>query len=201
MERKVGEIFNANGTILQVCEVKETDECNGCFFENIHPRCLPYICAAQEREDGKNVQFKEISKTMDREEVKKLLPIMRAFACGKTIQYEFNEGWRDLDEITPLGDISKYRIKPEPKCRPFKNQEECWQEMMKHQPFGWLKTKKDGRYSFIGEHYSFQEMFKGGVLKSSTNGLMPYAYDAFDGYTFADGAPFGMVEEEYQTEE
>ena len=196
MERKVGEIFNVNGTTLQVCEVKETDECNGCFFENIHPRCLPYICAAQEREDGKNVQFKEISKTMDREELKKMLPIMRAFACGKTIQYEFNEGWRDLDELNPLGDISKYRIKPEPKCRPFKNQEECWQEMLKHQPFGWLKTKKDGRYCFIGEQYSFQELFTGVVLKSSTNELVSCVSAAFDGYTFADGAPFGMIEEE-----
>ena len=67
--------------------------------------------------------------------------------------------------------------------------------MLKHQPFGWLKTKTDGRYSFIGEHYSFQEMFTGGVLKSSTNGLVPYASAAFDDYTFADGAPFGMVEE------
>ena len=181
---------------FKVVSGKESDVCNGCFLEKYYPLRLPYICAAQEREDGKNVQFKEIGKTMDREEVKKLLPIMRAFACGKTIQYEFNEGWRDLDEITPLGDISKYRIKPEPKCRPFKNQEECWQEMLKHQPFGWLKTKTDGRYSFIGEHFSFQELFTGVALNSSTVELEPCSSAAFDGYTFADGTPFGMVEEE-----
>ena len=68
--------------------------------------------------------------------------------------------------------------------------------MFKHQPFGWLKTKTDGRYSFIGEQYSFQEMFTGVVLKSSTNELVPYSSDVFDSYTFADGAPFGMIEEE-----
>ena len=59
MERKVGEIFNVNGTILQVYEAKESDGCNGCFFEELRPLCLPYICAAQEREDGKDVQFKK----------------------------------------------------------------------------------------------------------------------------------------------
>ena len=60
-----------------------------------------------------------------REETKKLLPIIQAFVEGKTIQYKFSEGWRDLDGLTVLSDTSKYRIKPEPKYRPFKNQEEC----------------------------------------------------------------------------
>ena len=68
MERKIGEIFNVHGTFLQVWEAKESDGCNGCFFEEYRPLCLPYICAAQEREDGKNVQFKEISKTITTEE-------------------------------------------------------------------------------------------------------------------------------------
>ena len=135
-----------------------------------------------------------------REVAKELLPIVKALAEGKAIQDKIDglTGWVDTDEINLEYEGKKilHRIKPEPKCRPFKNQEECWQEMLKHQPFGWLKTKTDGRYSFIGEHYSFQEMFTGGVLKSSTNGLVPYASDAFDGYTFADGAPFGMIEEE-----
>ena len=135
-----------------------------------------------------------------REVAKELLPIVKALAEGKPIQDKI-EGltdWVDTDEINLEFDGQKilHRIKLEPKCRPFINQEECWQEMLKHQPFGWLKTKTDGRYSFIGEHYSFQEMFTGVVLKSSTNELVPYSSAAFDGYTFADGTPFGMVEEE-----
>ena len=189
MERKVGEIFNANGTILQVCEVKESDECNGCFFKDIHPRCLPYICAAQEREDGKNVQFKEIRKTMDREEVKKLLPIMQAFADGKTIQYEFNEGWRDLDELNPFSDISKYRIKPEPKCRPFKNQEECWQEMMKHYPFGWFRsTHNKNLFNIVGINDD------GIKITNTLTKYMDTYSDAFDNIEFVDGTPFGVIE-------
>ena len=135
-----------------------------------------------------------------RENAKELLPFVKALAEGKMIQDKIEglTGWVDTDEINLEYEGKKilHRIKPEPKCRPFKNQEECWQEMFKHQPFGWLKTKTDGRYSFIGEHYSFQELFTGVVLKSSTNELVSCASAAFDGYTFADGAPFGMIEEE-----
>ena len=36
---------------------------------------------------------------------------------------------------------SYLHIKPKQGYRPFKNAEECWQEMMKHQPFGWVKMK------------------------------------------------------------
>lgn len=35
------------------------------------------------------------------------------------------------------GNPDSYRIKPEPKYRPFKDAEECWQEMLKHEPFGY----------------------------------------------------------------
>ena len=34
------------------------------FFEEYHPLCSDYVCAAKEREDGKDVIFKEtINKT------------------------------------------------------------------------------------------------------------------------------------------
>ena len=95
---------------------------------------------------------------MTREEAKKLLPIIQAFAEGKTIQYETRDGWIDLDALYPHSDtLSKYRIKPEPKYRPFKSQEECWNEMLKHQPFGWL-SDKDGDYllpATIGDESDF----------------------------------------------
>ena len=91
-----------------------------------------------------------------REETKKLLPIIRAFAEGKTIQYKFSEGWRDLDQLTALSDMSKYRIKPEPKYRPFKNQEECWNEMHKHSDFGWIKGNVTGEYKQIVRIYNYK---------------------------------------------
>ena len=53
---------------------------------------------------------------MTRKELKELLPVMQAWAEGKTIQCNFGDGWRDadIDLDLSLGDISKFRIKPEP---------------------------------------------------------------------------------------
>lgn len=109
---------------------------------------------------------------MDRKEAKELLPIIQAFAEGKTIQQAGRRGWFDVDSIN--FDLCKYRIKPEPKYRPFTNAEECWQEMQKHQPFGWVKT--DEGYEQVW-HVNKGDDF---TLKTCT---------------FADGTPFGIKEE------
>lgn len=92
---------------------------------------------------------------MTREQAKELLPIIQAYAEGKDIQWRNHcKNWIDIDErdglITEFP-LSAYRIKPELKYRPFKTKEECWNEMMKHHPFGWLKSKMNGRFSCIGE--------------------------------------------------
>ena len=79
---------------------------------------------------------------MTREQAKELLPIIQAFAEGKTIQIKKEGDWFEVGENTEVyfsESPSDYRIKPKPKYRPFKNQEECWEEMLKHQPFGWVK--------------------------------------------------------------
>ena len=134
---------------------------------------------------------------MTREEAKELLPIIRAFAEGKTIEIYSNAEWQDLI----IGSIkfdckpSCYRIKPEPRYRPFKTQEECWQEMLKHQPFGWLKSKKNGRLRCIGE-VSWSDEFETVHIALSTSESLSRSSDSvFDEYTFADGAPFGVMEE------
>ena len=59
---------------------------------------------------------------MTREEAKELLPIIQAFAEGKTIEIGDNRGWRDLIIDSPKFDCepSCYRIKPEPIYRPSK---------------------------------------------------------------------------------
>ena len=79
---------------------------------------------------------------MTREEAKELLPIIQAFAEGKTIQLFTNGIWEDAKNPS-FGELSRYRIKPEDTYRPFETKEECWNEMLKHQPFGWLKSKKE----------------------------------------------------------
>ena len=91
---------------------------------------------------------------MDRNQAKVFYPILQAFAEGKEIEYRtkgFNEKWKKVTQIPELSFKSfEYRIKPEPKYRSFVNAEECWKEMQKHQPFGWIKPKgEDVRYYMI----------------------------------------------------
>ena len=126
---------------------------------------------------------------MTREEAKEWLPIIQAFAEGKTIQ--FRE--RDIEEPSFDGCINEYRIKPEPKYRPFKNQEECWQEMLKHQPIGYIKGKVQKNVVFITEISTNTHNELSFSLSISTS-----VYDAeclFGSYTFADGTPFGIQED------
>ena len=127
---------------------------------------------------------------MLRKEAKELLPIIQAFAEGKEIQYRnsFNE-WIDIKKNEGLSFIKTpldYRIKPEPKYRPFKSQEECWNEMLKHQPFGWVKA-------YNGELFCIERVFDAGVTyKYATWSFKEYLEN---NYTFADGTPFGIKEE------
>ena len=84
---------------------------------------------------------------MDRNQAKEFYPILQAFAEGKAIECRTKpsalswQGMNDWTEIKEIGywDNIEYRIKPEPKYRPFKDAKECWQEMQKHQPFGWMQ--------------------------------------------------------------
>lgn len=126
---------------------------------------------------------------MDREQAKELLPIIQAFAEGKTIQSKrINGTWIDLEMKTALNIISlidqpqKYRIKPEPKYRPFTNADECWQEMQKHEPFGWIRNKKTKEYELLQR-------------VAPKNGVIDQYACAFKRWGFADGTPFGIKEE------
>ena len=134
---------------------------------------------------------------MTREEAKELLPIIRAFAEGKAIEIYNNTEWQDLiiESIKFDCKPSCYRIKPEPKYRPFKTKEECWNEMLNHQPFGWLKSKKNGRLRCIGEVSWSDEFETVHIALSTSESLSRSANSMFDEYTFADGAPFGVMEE------
>lgn len=132
---------------------------------------------------------------MTREELKKVMPILTAFVDGKTIQnYLRGSGkWIAVGEHLDMSDLfawsSDYRIKPEPKYRPFKNAEECWNEMQKHQPFGWIKSKND---STINKFMFIDSLRKDEVSISNID----FNYnDLVEYYIFADGAPFGMKEE------
>lgn len=137
---------------------------------------------------------------MTREEVKQLLSILVAFAEGKVIECRtkpsaLRKGWRDINDWVEIEDIAywsnvEYRIKPksESKYRPFKDAEECWQEMLKHQPFGYT--------------YDRFNNIRDSITKVATTGV---SYDSptvisfeeiFDRFVFADGTPFGIKLEE-----
>ena len=128
---------------------------------------------------------------LTREEAKELLPIIKAFAEGKPIQDKI-EGvtdWVDTDEINLEyeGQKIKHRIKPELKYRPFKNQEECWNEMLKHQPLGWLRSK---RVKDICQLITIKD----GEIRIFAD-LPLYFSRAYREYEFLDGTPFGIKEE------
>ena len=132
---------------------------------------------------------------MTREQAKELLPIIQAFAEGKTVQFLDGGKWADVYETDFHESPVKYRIKPEPKYRPFKSQEECLQEMLKHHPFGWLKSKMNGRFSCIGEVSLSDEFETVHIALSTSESLSRSANSMFDEYTFADCTPFGAKEE------
>ena len=132
---------------------------------------------------------------MTREEVKKMLPIMQAYAEGRTIQFLDGGKWLDLCESDFYESPERYRIKPEPKYRPFKTKEECWNEMQKHQPLGWLKSKKNGRLRCIGEVSWLDEFETVHIALSTGESLSRSANYMFNEYTFDDGTPFGIKEE------
>lgn len=66
----------------------------------------------------------------------------------------------------------------EPTYRPFKTKDECWDEMLKHKPFGWIYHKVCNCYAPIRVDIEDNTGFK----------------SFFNLYTFADGTPFGILE-------
>lgn len=133
---------------------------------------------------------------MTRENVKKNMDIISAFAEDKVIQIINEKGeWVDLTERDGLPietiaeDPSSFRIKPESKYRPFNNTEECWQEMQKHSPFGWVINKKDNT-----RHLVTMVEPDGSVIISYEQNRTKRG--AFEDFTFADRVPFGVKVEE-----
>ena len=132
---------------------------------------------------------------MTQEEVKMRAELYSALAEDKTIQVKNNGTWEDvkIEGLNKIYDYNNYRIKPESKYRPFKTQEECWNEMLKHQPIGYIKGKVQKNVVFITEISTNTHNELSFSLSISTS-----VYDAeclFSSYTFADGTPFGIQED------
>ena len=129
----------------------------------------------------------------DKEEVKSVMNIIQAFADGKTIQAidPYEDEWVDQAALNFKALFEgQYRIKPEPKYRPFANAEECWQEMLNHHPFGWLKGDKC--------FYNIVSVSNMDVSMANVSGdiVTLYFSDVMEDNTFVDGTPFGVKVEE-----
>lgn len=128
---------------------------------------------------------------MTREEARNAAEVMLAYADGKSIEFkEFKEEqWSpfipEKDAFLCFNfDRFDYRIKKEPTYRPFKDKEECWAEMQKHQSFGWVMAREAFRQVLIiGNYYICLE------------GITFDYNEAFEEVKFLDGTPFGIKEE------
>lgn len=114
---------------------------------------------------------------MKRKNAKELLPIIKAFSEGKQIQFFNGDKWIDIEYPNFSEKPCLYRIKPESQYRPFKSVEECWDEMQKHQPFGWVMDRNKNYECFLSVHNKKDFSY---LLKN---------------FIFADGSPFGIKEE------
>lgn len=151
---------------------------------------------------------------MTKKEVKKLLDNTKVYVNGKNEEiqkklFSLGYSWRNdkdnidyidapffyinSDNTLSFGRNMKYftmhphkeitaedilSISTETKYRPFKDAEECWEEMQKRQPFVLIQPKNCNNYtiSCIDNNMDFNRYF--------------------NEYTFADGTPFGIKEEE-----
>ena len=139
---------------------------------------------------------------MDRNQAKEFYPFLQAFAEGRVIECRTKPSavkgtsvpndWTEMKEIEFWSNI-EYRIKPDSKAkakyRPFANVEECWTEMKKHQPFGWIKSKEDGSRSLITLIISEENIDINCIGGFNSDKIMKR-------FTFDDGAVFGILEEE-----
>ena len=137
--------------------------------------------------------------TMTIRRAKQLLPYIEAFANGKTVQKlvtveddneKLKNVWENMDyfseELFDKDCVTSLRIKPSPKYRQFANAEECWQEMLNHQPFGWIKDEN-------GNYFQIVLVADGKIYTRNTN----HTYnDANLKFKFADGDTFGAKVEE-----
>lgn len=122
---------------------------------------------------------------MNRQQAKEFFPIIKAFAEGKEIECRVENKWYKLLEICNETNPQDYRIKPE--YRPFKNADECFEEMKKHQPFGWIKD--------ASKMYNITIIRDDGIIVNTSIDSNWFNFESSLNLKFIDGTPFGIKEE------
>ena len=81
----------------------------------------------------------------------------------------------------------KYSIKQKSFYRPFKNVQECLEEMRKHERFGWINYEGKSTWYCITAIINTNVYFTNFYFGEWRNFLY-----AFNNCTFTDGSPFGI---------
>lgn len=123
---------------------------------------------------------------MTREDTKERIGVMQAYVDGKEIEFYDADDEKWVTTESPLWNYNiRYRVRLMPKYRPFESAEECFDGMVKHGQFCLLQSSdcyviargcdNVGIYISSDEAVSFETALKL--------------------YKFADGTPFGVIEE------
>lgn len=125
---------------------------------------------------------------MTREQAKQMAQVLNAYADGKPIEVLLDGEWGEVDLNEYSFDESEsYRIKKEPSYRPFIDAEECFNEIKKHEPLGWV--------CFIGDKVS--KYYQVTSIEDVNVRLEDYETsfeESLKDLRFADGEPFGIKE-------
>ena len=127
-------------------------------------------------------------------DIKRILPLLQEMEEGKTLQIKTRNGWIDVDADKYginidylLNDRIIVRIKQEPKYRPFKDAEECFEEMQKHKPYGWVKD--------ASKMYNITIIRDDGIIVNTSIDGGFYNFKSSLNLKFVDGTPFGIKKE------
>lgn len=126
---------------------------------------------------------------MTRKQAKQMAEVLNAYAEGKPIEVLLDGEWSEITPDKYFFDIEDecYRIKKTPKYRPFKNSKECFEEIQKHKPLGWV--------CFIG--HKVPKYYQVTSIEDVNVRLEDYETcfeESFKYLRFADGQPFGIKE-------
>lgn len=126
------------------------------------------------------------------------IAVMQAYADGKKIEFDAEskdvwESWESREEPNWNWEENDYRIKPEPKYRPYKYAGECFADVKKHG--GWIRAKHFDEYFHIGcSGDGFVIMVASGD-KNSMNGNVAESFEELlENNVWADdGTPCGIL--------
>lgn len=115
---------------------------------------------------------------MNKQQAHNLMSFIQAFIEDVPLEYRRlgEETWYNV--VSPTFDIEhyQYRIKPKPEYRPFKDENECRQEMLKHTAFGYV-TARNQYYNIAYFNYK-------GTTLSVEKELIDFSYEDRLEFTF-----------------